>query len=125
MTNSVVRSSFVLVGLVVWASALEAAEPTSAMQEVKDRMVDGAANATQKIAIRKLREQIVKDKGSPREPLLLVRLADLQEREAETLFRVVLAPVSVDPSKEAKKELTVQAHREAVTELVATLNTFL
>src|SRR5687767_8435666 len=70
-------------------SAAPVDEKTGLRTEAQDRAVDGAANSAQKLAIQKLKAQLARNENQPAEAMLLWRLAELQNREAQTLFRVI------------------------------------
>ncbi len=87
------------------------------MQEFEDRAVDAAAISSQKVAIRKMQELTRKFKGTPQEPMLLVKLAELQQKTASMLFRTAHG----DATKK-RKAVDLSAYNTMVLQSIGTLN---
>ncbi len=56
--------------------------------EARDRYVDQVAMDSQREAIRKLKKLLAQYRGTPREPVLLMKLGELQQQDAAYEFRV-------------------------------------
>jgi tetratricopeptide (TPR) repeat protein len=99
---------------------LQGKEVQAAMSEERnDRMVDSAANDAQKIAIQKLKAQLSRKDSPVQEPVLLVRLADLQHKEAQVLFRVIQG------GYDKQRGPNTERHRQALNDVIVTLNRYL
>jgi tetratricopeptide (TPR) repeat protein len=91
----------------------------AAAEEMNDRMVDSAANDAQRIAIQKLKAQLSRKDSPVQEPVLLVRLADLQYKEAQTLFRVIQGGF------DKKRGPNEERYQQALRDVIATLNRYI
>ncbi len=96
-----------------------AAAAAAANEEMTDRMVDSAANDAQRIAIQKLKTQLSRKDSPVQEPVLLVRLADLQYKEAQTLFRVIQGGFDKQRGPNEAR------FKQALNDVIVTLNRYL
>ena len=92
------------------------------IEEKYERGVDEVALSSQNIAIDKLSSLLTKDRGSGKESgaVLLIRLAELQQKKASLLFRI-----SHGSAHDQRKTINLSTYHLALLESIKTLNTLI
>lgn len=96
------------------------AEAQSASQEERERYVDRAALAAQKDAISKLDTLIRKYRGTDREPVLLMKLAEIHQQTASIHFRLAFGLAHLK-----KTDVNLSSHRGSMLDSIKALDTLI